>query len=116
MSAKFDPLSIMIYNSNSGSSKPDAGKAGWVIWQKDGEKPVYTGGSSDVAQAKISEGDVARVAQMYPLADGRDRDLEMLKTWGKSAVKVMIRGEFEMVVERPGAVASDDVRQVGDPS
>ena len=100
-STAFDPVSIMIYNSNSGSSKPFAGKDGWVIWLKEGDKPVYTGGSADPAQASISEGDVARVAQMYPLPDGRSEELMRLGTWGRKAVKVRMRGEFEMLVEPP---------------
>ncbi|KAI7163914.1 hypothetical protein KC349_g1077 [Hortaea werneckii] len=102
MSTKFDAVSIMNYNSWTGSSKPEAkGKEGWVIWQKEGDKALFMGGAEDAKQAKISEGDVARVAQMYPLPEGGSEDLQKIGVWGKMSVKVKIRGDLYMVVEPP---------------
>ncbi|KAI7313889.1 hypothetical protein KC315_g11530 [Hortaea werneckii] len=102
MSTKFDAFSIMNYNSWTGSSKPEAkGKEGWVIWQKDGDKALFMGGAEDAIQAKVSEGDVARVAQMYPLADGGSKDLQETGIWGQMAMRVKIRGDLDMVVEPP---------------
>ncbi|RMY24308.1 hypothetical protein D0867_01469 [Hortaea werneckii] len=102
MSTKFDAVSIMNYNSWTGSSKPEAeGKEGWVIWQKDRDKALFMGGAEDAKAAKISEGDVARVAQMYPLPEGGSEDLQKIGVWGKQAVRVKIRGDLDMVVEPP---------------
>ncbi|KAI7354032.1 hypothetical protein KC354_g11271 [Hortaea werneckii] len=102
MSTKFDAVSIMNYNSWTGSSKPEAeGKEGWVIWQKDGDKALFMGGAEDAKAAKISEGDVARVAQMYPLPEGVSEDLQKIGVWGKQAVRVKIRGDLDMIVEPP---------------
>ena len=102
MSTKFDAVSIMNYNSWTGSSKPEAkGKEGWVIWQKDGNKALFMGGAEDAKAAKISEGDVARVAHMYPLPEGGSEDLQKIGVWGKMSIRVKIRGDLDMVVEPP---------------
>lgn len=97
-STKLDINSIMIYNSNAGSDNPTSGK-GWVIHQKGSEAPVWMGGSKDPAQSKISEGDVARVAQLYPLPDGGSNGLQNPGAWGP--VRVRIRDQFEMEVPPP---------------
>lgn len=64
------------------------------------------GGNSDVTKAGISEGDVARVAQLY---DSKTAACERAKkgdVWGMtgsgpSKLKVKIRGE-EIIVRTPG--------------
>ncbi|KAI6898042.1 hypothetical protein KC318_g3924 [Hortaea werneckii] len=102
MSTKFDAVSIINYNSWTGSSKPEAkGKEGGVIWQKDRDKALFMGGAEDAKAAKISEGDVARVVQMYPLPEGGSEDLQKMGIWGQMAMRVKIRGDLDMVAEPP---------------
>lgn len=104
-SAPFDYDSIMMYNSLANvpngldSSKPE----NWVLTRKDNNKPVWQGGSKDPAQAKISEGDVARVAQLYDKPDGSSDEAAMWDKWGNAKgqrLKVKVRG-LETIVEAP---------------
>lgn len=104
-SQPFDYNSIMIYNShalvpsNVDGMKPE----NWALQRKDNGGPVWQGGSTDPAQAKITEGDVARVAQLYPKDDGSSDAAMMLKEWGTAKakrLKVKVR-ELEMIVEAP---------------
>ena len=71
LSTAFDYESIMIYNSHANT--PLSAKANdpntWTLSRKDGGA-IWQGGSERATEAKISEGDIARVAQFYPKADG----------------------------------------------
>ena len=66
----------MMYNShamtpeNVDGMKPE----NWVLTRVDNKGPVWQGGSEDPRQVRITEGDVARVAQLYPKADGSSSD------------------------------------------
>jgi hypothetical protein len=113
-SAPFDYDSIMIYNSYSNVldsldvSKPE----NWVISRKDNGKPIWQGGSEDPAQAKITEGDIARVAQLYPSGDVAGDEAGMWDKWGNSKwkgpkLKVKVRG-LETIVEAPRPLQSVD--------
>jgi len=104
-SQPFDYDSIMIYNShvlapdNVDGIKPE----NWVLKRVDNKGPVWQGGSADARQVRISEGDVARVAQLYPKTDGSSYDTMMLGKWGTAKgkrLRVKVRG-LETVVEAP---------------
>ena len=104
-SGPFDYDSIMIYNSHAHvPSNVDGMKAeNWVLQRRDNNGPVWQGGSSDPAQARITEGDVARVAQLYPKDDGSSDDAMKLDKWGTAKakrLKVKVRG-LEVIVEAP---------------
>jgi hypothetical protein len=101
----FDYDSIMMYNSHANVmdgldvSKPE----NWVLSRKDNGKPVWQGGSEDRAQAKITEGDIARVAQLYPTPDHSSDGPAMWEKWTTykaPKLKVKIRG-LETIVEAP---------------
>jgi hypothetical protein len=101
----FDYDSIMMYNSHANVmdgldvSKPE----NWVLSRKDNGKPVWQGGSEDPAQAKITEGDIARVAQLYPTPDHSSDGPAMWEKWTTykaPKLKVKIRG-LETIVEAP---------------
>ena len=72
----------MIYDSYSGSPPGtdlnDESK--WVITHKDGSA-ILQGGSSDPAKAKISESDIARIAQLYPKSNGVSKIAMKLDQW-----------------------------------
>ena len=96
-STQFDPLSIMIYSSDSNTVAEDK----YVIWLKTGE-PVWMGGSWDPAKAAISAGDIARVAQLYPSGTDEGNAAKAEDVWGqKQAVKVRIRNVFETMIYAP---------------
>lgn len=99
----FDYDSIMIYNSHANiPSDKDGMKAeNWALSKKDNNGPVWQGGSEDATLAKITEGDVARVAQLYPKTD--DYGAMMLNKWGTAKgkqLRVKVRG-LETIVEAP---------------
>jgi hypothetical protein len=107
-SQPFDYDSIMMYNShaltpnNVDGMKPE----NWVLTRVDNKGPVWQGGSADARQVKITEGDVARVAQLYPKTDGSSYEAMMLGKWGTAKGKrfrVKVRG-LETVVEAPGSL------------
>lgn len=104
-SQAFDYNSIMMYNShanvpnNVDGMKPE----NWVLTRVDNKGPVWQGGSADARQVKITEGDVARVAQLYPKPDGSSSDAMKLDKWGTARgkrLRVKVRG-LEKVVEAP---------------
>jgi hypothetical protein len=75
----------------------------WVLTRVDNKGPVWQGGSEDPRQVRITEGDVARVAQLYPKTDGSSSDAMKLDKWGTARgkrLKVKVRGS-EMVIEAP---------------
>lgn len=83
-SKPFDYDSIMMYNSHANAPEDvDGMKAeNWVLTRVDNQGPVWQGGSADVRRVRVSEGDVARVAQLYPKGDGSSYGAMMLETWG----------------------------------
>jgi len=99
---KFDFSSIMIYGSFTSTNNPNNNR-GWVMWQKVNKQPVWMGGDKDPTKATISEGDVARVAQLYPLPDDGSANLQKANVWGPVNLRVKIRDDFEMVVGPPRA-------------
>jgi len=132
-SGPFDFDSIMIYNSfaNSPGDVDGMDPKNWVLKRKgkDGEAGgVWQGGSPKASEARISEGDVARVcfsaslalashsicfvpgsdtisqvAQLYPKRDGSSNDAMALDKWGVSKgkrLKVKVRG-VEVIVAAP---------------
>ena len=96
-----DVNSIMIYDSNLGAKDPDAGFAGWVMYQTKGKTPVWMGGSQDASKSSISSGDVERVKQLYPLPAGHGSRKRGEVNWGQKALRVRIRDSFEMIVAPP---------------
>ncbi|KAK5129348.1 hypothetical protein LTR08_003578 [Meristemomyces frigidus] len=96
-----DVDSIMIYDSNLAAKNPDAGVSGWVMYQTNGKKPVWMGGSQDASKTSISSGDVERVKQLYPLRAAGGNDKRDQADWGQQALRVRIRDSFEMIVEPP---------------
>ena len=104
-SQPFDYDSIMIYNSHANIPGNVDGMhpENWVLQRRDNVGPVWQGGSSDPAQAKITEGDVARVAQLYPKDDGSSDQAMMPGNWGTAKakrLKVKVRG-LQVIVEAP---------------
>jgi hypothetical protein len=106
----FDYDSIMMYNSHANvqdslnGSKPE----NWVLSRKDNGKPVWQGGSEDPAQAKITEGDIVRVAQLYPTPDHSSDGPAMWDKWGTykaPKLRVRVRG-LETIVEAPRPLQS----------
>ena len=64
-SVDFDYDSIMIYDSwMGGNGDPDTPNL-WVTRRKDNGEGIWMGGSRDGVGASITEGDIARVAQLY---------------------------------------------------
>ena len=61
----FDYESIMIYDSNSNTINTDK----YAITRKSDGSPVWMGGNQNPGQAAVSAGDIARIAQLYPLHD-----------------------------------------------
>ena len=101
----FDYDSIMMYNSHANTpSNVDGMKPeNWVLTRVDNKGPVWQGGSEDAKQAKITEGDVARVAQLYPKTDGSSYGAMALDKWGTARgkrLRVKVRG-VETIVEAP---------------
>jgi hypothetical protein len=101
----FDYDNIMMYNSHANiPSNVDGMKPeNWVLTRVDNKGPVWQGGSADATQVKITEGDVARVAQLYPKTDGSSYDAMRFDKWGTAKgerLKVRVRG-LETVVEAP---------------
>ena len=75
----------------------------WVLTRVDNGGPVWQGGSEDARQVRISEGDVARVAQLYPKTDGSGDEAMKLDKCGESRrmwLRLMVRG-LETTVEAP---------------
>ncbi|KAI5367856.1 Putative peptidase M12A, metallopeptidase, catalytic domain superfamily [Septoria linicola] len=108
-SAKFDYDSIMIYSSDLGAVAP--GKK--IIFRKDNKQAVYMGGDPDVTKAGISEGDVARVAQLYDAKTEAGHRAKRGEVWGiggsgPSRLKVKVRSEEIAVVHAPGRRRSDE--------
>lgn len=103
-STQFDMNSIMIYSSTFGSIDPKD-KTKWTIVQRDSNgqpdmsKPIWEGGSEDPANSKLTAGDIARIAQMYPkdLPDGVAA--QDLIHWGP--MRVNVRGSGEVVEPPP---------------
>lgn len=104
-SQSFDYGSIMMYNSgamtpgNVDGMKPE----NWVLTRVDNKGPVWQGGSEDLRQVRITEGDVARVAQLYPKTDGSSSNAMKLDKWRTAKgerLRVKVRG-LETVVEAP---------------
>jgi hypothetical protein len=54
----------------------------WVLTRVDTKGPVWQGGSPDARLVRVTEGDVARVAQLYPKADGSSYEAMTLDKWG----------------------------------
>ncbi|GIZ46521.1 hypothetical protein CKM354_000964700 [Cercospora kikuchii] len=77
-SVKFDFDSIMIYSSDTGAIEP--GKK--VIFRRDNSQAVYMDGSPDPSKAGISEGDIARVAQIYGAKTEAGEKAKNVKVWG----------------------------------
>ncbi|KAM3422858.1 hypothetical protein BST61_g340 [Cercospora zeina] len=77
-SATFDYESIMIYSSDTGAIEP--GKR--VIFRRDNNRSVYMGGHPDAEKAGISEGDVARVAQLYDAKTEAGERAKNVQVWG----------------------------------
>lgn len=104
-STPFDYDSIMMYNSHAMTPEDvDGMKAeNWVLTRVDTKGPVWQGGSKDPSQVKITEGDVARVAQLYPKADGSSYEAMKLGKWGTASGKrIRVKGrEVDVVVEAP---------------
>ncbi|KAH9810524.1 hypothetical protein Tdes44962_MAKER10417, partial [Teratosphaeria destructans] len=92
-SSQFDFDSIMIYNSYPGGGKVGTSKD-WVLTRKSDGSPVWMGGEQDPSKAAISEGDVARVKQLYGGVAGQEDS----GGWAVSGISVKVRGEWEMVV------------------
>jgi len=84
-STPFDFDSIMIYDSDT-NWKARPGKPGsylWVIYKSDTnakQRSVWMGGKRD-GTGGISQGDIARVAQLYPLPDGANIKAQNLEEW-----------------------------------
>lgn len=87
-SDSFDYDSIMIYNSHANTpididaTNPKT----WVLKRKDGTA-VWQGGSKRAADAKITEGDIARVAQLYLKAGGATLEATGLGKWDGQRVR-----------------------------
>ena len=87
-STPFDFESIMMYNSDT-MGKEDLSKPRqyeWVILKKDKDakqRGVWMGGRQD-GKGGISRGDIARVAQLYPLADGGNVKAQDLEQWAQT--------------------------------
>lgn len=104
-STPFDYDSIMMYNSHAMALEDvDGMKAeNWVLTRVDNGGPVWQGGSKDAGEVKISEGDVARVAQLYPKIDGSSYEAMKLGKWGTATGKrIRVKGRgVDVVVEAP---------------
>lgn len=50
------------------------------------------GGDTDPAKVKISEGDIARVAQLYPKADGSSHTMQQSDKWKSQKGSRLRRG------------------------
>jgi hypothetical protein len=104
-SQPFDYDSIMMYNSHALAPEDvDGMKAeSWVLTRVDTKGPVWQGGSPDARQVKITEGDVARVAQLYPMIVGSSYETMKLDKWGTAkARRIRVKGRgVGMVVEAP---------------
>lgn len=99
-SVDFDYDSIMIYDSwMGGYGGPDDPPERWVLKRNDNSGlGVWTGGSKDGVDAKITEGDIARIAQLY---DNGTPECQAAKVgthgWG-TGMRVRIRsGEWTHV-------------------
>lgn len=74
-----------------------------VIWKKSGGD-VWMGGDPDPGKARISAGDIARVAQLYPSGKEEGKQKQDLGVWGvHQAVRIRIRDVFETVIFAPNA-------------
>nr|OQO19032.1 hypothetical protein B0A51_12936 [Rachicladosporium sp. CCFEE 5018] len=99
MSAKFDYDSIMIYSSfqmcSSRSLPPppnagrhDVGDKPFMVafpygsTKKSDRFMLYQGGAGDAKDAKVSAGDIARIAQLYPKGTKDGDDAKDLANWG----------------------------------
>ena len=96
-SKKFDFKSMIIYDSNAGTAGERDESRVFPMFRKDGVD-VWQGGNRDPGKAKISDGDIARIAQLYPIpkysGDNADKKKKNqaameenvkamdLKTWG----------------------------------
>lgn len=49
-------------------------------------------GDADPAKVKLSEGDIARVAQLYPKADGSSRAMQQSNNWKPQKGSKLRRG------------------------
>lgn len=96
-SNQFDFNSMMIYSSQ-GSSKNQR-----ILWRRDTDEPIYQGGSRDPAYRRISTGDLARVAQLYPLQSQRFKNGQPWRVAEnqQSLYRVRIRDESDVVVPPP---------------
>ena len=87
-SAKFDYDSIMIYDSIRSAPTfygPFKESGPWMTRKADGQDTgelVWQGGNSDAGKAKLSAGDIARVAQLYQRNDAGAEQLRNLADWG----------------------------------
>lgn len=100
-SKPFDFDSIMMYNSHANAPEDvDGMKAeNWVLTRVDNKGPVWQGGSADARRVRVSEGDVARVAQLYPKADESSYGAMMLEKWGTASSRGRRRGRRRGVIE-----------------
>lgn len=91
-SVDFDFDSIMIYDSWMGGYGSADEPELFVMTRKSDDSPIWTGGSKDGVDAKITEGDIARVAQLY---DARTPECEEAKkgtkNWESTGMRVKIR-------------------------
>jgi len=92
----------MLYASSTGAQKPEScDPEDWVLsrktWVQDElvEVPVYVGGEEDPRRARLSVGDAARVAQLYPKPDGASEAAMRLAKWSAISAKVPAEGEYE---------------------
>lgn len=64
-SVDFDYDSIMIYDCWMGGWGGPDDRKDWVFSRRDNGEGVWCGGSKDGIDARITEGDIARIAQLY---------------------------------------------------
>ncbi|KAK4556223.1 hypothetical protein LTR86_006920 [Recurvomyces mirabilis] len=87
-STPFDFDSIMIYDSDAQGKKgaTDLTSYEWVIYRRDRnakQRSVWMGGRQD-GKGGISQGDIARIAQLYPLTDGGGIKDQNMKEWAEA--------------------------------
>ena len=90
---QFDYDSIMIYSSYDGIPQMDQeDRTGPTILRKDTFNPVWMCGSDEPNDAKLSAGDIARIAQLYPLDNAAAEAARDEADWGMK--RVTIRDAF----------------------
>ena len=99
-STKFSTGSIMHYAYNTAAKKPNSkDPKDWVLSRKkvEGGKvvevPLYIGGDADPVKAKLSVGDIARVAQLYPKANGASKAAMRMDKWGAIPEEIPAGGQ-----------------------